>query len=170
MDVVLEIVNSAFCSLLCIGIMEITFRTALPDDAGVIADFNLQLAAETEGRLLDSDLVHQGVENAMRLGPEAQYYVAEVDGTVVGQLMLTREWSDWRNGWIAWLQSVYVLAEFRGQGVFRQLFNYVKKRVAEGNDAVAIRLYVERENGPAINTYEKLGFEDPGYRVMELPL
>ncbi len=150
--------------------MQITFRTALAVDVSVIADFNLQLAAETEGKLLDTDVVHRGVETALRLSPEAQYYVAEVDGVVVGQLMLTREWSDWKNGWIVWLQSVFVHAEYRSRGVFSQLFDHVKQQLAAGNDTVAIRLYVEQDNGTAITTYEKLGFKDPGYRVMELPL
>ena len=150
--------------------MNITFRDASLADIDEIVDFNLHLASETEDKQLSAEVVQKGVARALQLSPEARYFVAECDGRLVGQLMITREWSDWRNGWIAWIQSVYVHADFRGFGVFRQLFEHVKLQLAEAVDVVSIRLYVEQENRTAISTYEKLGFQDPAYRVMELPL
>lgn len=148
--------------------MTITFRIATPNDIDVITDFNLRLAAETEDKSLPVDTVRRGVERGLKLAPEIQYFVAEVESQVVGQVMLTREWSDWRNGWAIWIQSVYVHKDHRGKGIFGQLFEYVRQIVEQQPDVIMIRLYVEQDNETAIKTYEKLGFENPGYRVMEL--
>lgn len=150
--------------------MPITFRTATPDDIDVITHFNLRLAAETEDKSLPADTVRRGVERGLKLAPEIQYFVAEVESQVVGQVMLTREWSDWRNGWAVWIQSVYVHKDHRGQGIFGRLFEHVRQIVEQQPDIIMIRLYVEQDNETAIRTYEKLGFENPGYRVMELTL
>lgn len=150
--------------------MTITFRIATPNDIDVITDFNLRLAAETEDKSLPVDTVRRGVERGLKLAPEIQYFVAEVESQVVGQVMLTREWSDWRNGWAIWIQSVYVHKDHRGKGIFGQLFEYVRQIVEQQPDVIMIRLYVEQDNETAIKTYEKLGFENPGYRVMELTL
>ena len=145
-------------------------RRATSQDAEVLAEFNCRLASETEGKTLNRETVSSGVANGLSAGDEVAYFVAEVEARVVGQLMLTREWSDWRDGWIYWLQSVYVHADFRGQGVFRQLLQHVQRLLQQRGDVACLRLYVEEENQPAIETYRRLGFQDPGYRVMELPL
>jgi len=145
-------------------------RRATSADIDILTEFNCRLATETEGKSLNVEIVRSGVTAGLNVGPEVQYFVAESGGSVIGQLMLTREWSDWRDGWIAWLQSVYVSAEYRGHGVFRGLLEYVRSLLQQRPDVVAMRLYVERENQPAIETYKRLGFADPGYRVMELPL
>lgn len=150
--------------------MPFNFRPATAAEANIITDFNCRLAQETEDKTLPADVVTSGVARAFQQGDEVQYFVAEDQGKVIGQIMLTREWSDWRDGWAAWIQSVYVHADYRGQGVFRQLFEYVKEQLAQQDDVVLVRLYVEKDNAPAIATYEKLGFTDPGYRVMEMPL
>lgn len=150
--------------------MPFTFRPATAAEANIIADFNCRLAQETEDKTLPAHVVSNGVERAFRQGNEVQYFVAEDQGKVIGQIMLTREWSDWRDGWAAWIQSVYVDADYRGQGVFRQLFEHVKAQLQQQDDVVLVRLYVEKDNASAIATYEKLGFSDPGYRVMEMPL
>ena len=150
--------------------MNISFRDATADDLDLIVDFNCRLAVETEDKILDPEVVRPGVESALRLTPEARYFVAEAEGVLIGQLMITREWSDWRNGWMAWLQSVYVHADYRGHGVFKKLFNHVKQQLIASGEVFSIRLYVEQDNSTAITTYEKLGFGDPGYRVMETPL
>ena len=157
-------------------------RLATADDAQVLADFNLRLAQETEGKRLDADLVLSGVRNGLKQGDEVQYLVAVAEqqiacsGTAspktggphtVGQLMLTREWSDWRDGWMYWLQSVYVVSEFRGQGVFKALLESAIQQLKSRNDVVGIRLYVEVENEVAIGTYRKMQFTDCGYKVME---
>jgi ribosomal protein S18 acetylase RimI-like enzyme len=145
-------------------------RRATTTDAEILADFNCRLAFETEGKSLSSERVISGVTRGLTVGDEVTYFVAESEERVVGQLMLTREWSDWRDGWMYWLQSVYVHADFRGQGVFRQLLEHVRQQLKQRGDVACLRLYVEEENQPAIETYTRLGFKDPGYRVMELPI
>src|SRR5262249_39121522 len=97
------------------------------------------------------------------------YFLAEIDGHVVGQLMLTHEWSDWRNGDIWWIQSVYVAAEQRGKGVFTAIYRYVEKLAREQN-VTGIRLYVERDNEGAQRTYKRLGMSTKHYDVMEVML
>ena len=150
--------------------MNITFRSATHSDIPTLADFNCRLAMETEGRQLDSATVQAGVTRGLDVGEEVRYFVADADGQVVGQIMLTREWSDWRDGWIAWLQSVYVVAEARGKGVFKGLLQHAIDQLKQQPDVVCMRLYVERDNNAAIATYQKLNFADSGYHVMETPL
>ena len=145
-------------------------RPATSNDADIIADFNCQLALETENKTLDAVTVRNGVARGLAVGDEVTYFVAETDNRIIGQLLLTREWSDWRDGWMYWLGSVYVHADFRGQGVFRQLVDHAKKQLKQRGDVVCLRLYVEHENQPAIETYNRLGFKDTGYRVMEMPV
>ena len=145
-------------------------RPATSNDADIIADFNCQLALETENKTLDAVTVRNGVARGLAVGDEVTYFVAETDNRIIGQLLLTREWSDWRDGWMYWLGSVYVHADFRGQGVFRQLVDHAKEQLKQRGDVVCLRLYVEEENQPAIETYTRLGFTDSGYRVMELAL
>lgn len=147
-------------------------RLANADDADVLADFNLRLAQETEGKALDAAKVLSGVRNGLKQGDEVQYLLAisnqhETKQDIVGQLMLTREWSDWRDGWMYWLQSVYVVAEYRGQGVFRALLENAIESLKLRDDVVGVRLYVEVENEVAIRTYQKMQFTDCGYKVME---
>ncbi len=156
--------------------MTIGFRRATDSDASILAEYNCRLAWETEQKILPRDTVQNGVLRGLAKADEVQYWVAESSchdssGTpiVVGQLMLTREWSDWRDGWIIWLQSVYVHPDFRRQGVFSQLFEHVAEQLHQQTDIVAIRLYVEQENERARLTYQKLGFISPGYLVMERP-
>lgn len=157
-------------------------RLATADDADVLADFNLRLAQETEGKSLDAATVLSGVRNGLKQGDEVQYLLAVNDAagnsaagnseagaaeSIVGQLMLTREWSDWRDGWMYWLQSVYVVAECRGQGVFKTLLESAIESLKGRGDVAGVRLYVEVENDVAIGTYHKMQFVDCGYKVME---
>lgn len=147
-------------------------RLATAEDAPVLADFNLCLAKETEGKALDAAKVLSGVRNGLKQGEEVQYLLAVADDPatnqqIAGQLMLTREWSDWRDGWMYWLQSVYVVADFRGQGVFKALLEHAIERLKLRGDVVGLRLYVEIENEVAMNTYHKMQFTDCGYKVME---
>lgn len=150
--------------------MDISIRQANESDASILADFNCRLAAETEDKQLDRETVELGVRNGLSLTPEVAYLVAEVSNKVVGQLMLTREWSDWRNGWTYWLQSVYVHIDFRGTGVFRKLLEHTVTELQRTGDAALVRLYVEKQNSAAISTYQRLGFSDAGYSVMERPI
>lgn len=148
-------------------IESLEIRPASPDDWRTIAEFNVRLAAETEDKQLVAATVEAGVQGLLSDSRRGRYFVACVADRIVGQLMHTFEWSDWRNGEIWWLQSVYVHPEFRRQGVFRSLNDHLA-RLAEGSPGVVgLRLYVEHENTPAQRTYQSLGMTDPGYRVME---
>lgn len=146
---------------------KVEYRRATESDAARIAHLNQLLAEETEGRRLPEEVVLSGVRRGLQLDPEVRYFVAESSGTVVGQLMLTREWSDWRNGWMLWLQSVYVVAGCRRQGVFRRLLEFGLDHCRRSDQPVCIRLYVEEENDAATAVYRRLGFGSAGYRVME---
>ena len=145
---------------------EVKVRAAVVSDAGVMADFNIKMALETEHLKLDPPTVLAGVRAGLADAAKARYFVAEVDGRVVGQLMLTHEWSDWRNGDIWWIESVYVHPDHRGRGVFGSLYRHVAE-LAKNEGVVGLRLYVEKENATAKKTYEKLGMEMTCYDVME---
>jgi ribosomal protein S18 acetylase RimI-like enzyme len=147
---------------------EIVVRKAVLADWPTIALFNRRLAEETESLVLDPETLEAGVKAALADATKARYYVAcTADGRIVGQLMHTYEWSDWRNGDIWWLQSVYVEPDHRGQGVFRQLFDFVAVRAKADPGVVGMRLYVEDHNERAQAVYERLGLKAAGYRVME---
>jgi GNAT superfamily N-acetyltransferase len=137
------------------------------DDAATVVEFNRLLALETEGKSLELDVLEAGVRAALADTGKALYFIAELNGAVVGQAMVTYEWSDWRNGWIWWIQSVYVRQEARRYGVFRALFEHLERRARDARDVVAIRLYVKTQNAAAQETYAKLGFDDAGYVVLE---
>lgn len=146
--------------------MSVTIRDARPGDLEVIVDFNRRLAEESEGKSLDQATLTPGVAALLADRQKGRYFIAESAGRVAGQVMITHEWSDWRNGDIWWLQSVYVHTDFRRQGVFRQLLEHVLAQVkAEG--AIGLRLYVDEHNQSAIETYRRFGFESGAYRVME---
>lgn len=142
-------------------------RPASIDDWPIIVDFNCRLAAETEGKELDRAHVEPGVKAVLNDPRKGRYFVACIDGRVVGQLLHTFEWSDWRNGDIWWLQSVYVHPDFRRAGVFRALFDYLCQEAAADPGVVGLRLYVEAHNSRAQQTYQKLDLANAGYVVME---
>jgi ribosomal protein S18 acetylase RimI-like enzyme len=126
------------------------------------------MARETEHRDLDSDVVAAGVAALFDEPSRGGYHVAERDGEIVGSLMLTREWSDWRNGEFWWIQSVYVVPEARRQGVFRALYDDVLERARETDGVCGVRLYVEKENGPALEVYDAVGMSRTSYRLYEV--
>lgn len=150
--------------------MGITIRAAAASDASVIADFNLRLAEETEDLRLDPACVRAGVAALLADPAKGLYFVAEVDGTIAGQLMITYEWSDWRNGNLWWIQSVYVAPRFRGAGVFRALFNHVCNLANAAPEVAGLRLYMDAHNSGARQTYERLGLKRTNYEVFELAL
>ncbi len=142
-------------------------RGATQADFPFIVAANAALATETEGQTLDPALLRPGVQAVLddpRLG---RYYLAEIDGKVVGQLMTTFEWSDWRNGLFLWIQSVYVLPAHRGDGVFRALFRHLTQLSREDARICGIRLYVDRSNDRAQDVYARLGMHRSNYGVME---
>lgn len=148
--------------------MPITIRHATMADVAIIVEYNCRLARETEGKELDPPTVTAGVSAAVadptRYGP---YYLACDGDDVVGQLQITLEWSDWRNGWFWWVQSVYVRADHRGRGVFTALYRHVRATAQTAGNVIGIRLYVERDNHPAQATYAKLGMEVAPYWIMQ---
>jgi ribosomal protein S18 acetylase RimI-like enzyme len=144
-------------------------RRADADDGEAIAELNRRLAAETESLALDPATIAAGVQAALADPAKARYFVAtEPTGSIVGQVMHTYEWSDWRNGWIWWLQSVYVLPEYRGRGVLRRLVTHVIELGRSDPQVVGLRLYVEEHNTTAHAVYDRLGLAAAGYHVREL--
>jgi ribosomal protein S18 acetylase RimI-like enzyme len=142
-------------------------RTARASDADTITDFNICMAKETESIDLDAAIVGSGVRQALADPHKAMYFVAEVDGRVVGQLMITHEWSDWRDGDIWWVQSVYVHPDFRKVGAFKALYRHAEQ-AAKDAGAVGIRLYVDEHNEGAQAAYVRLGMHVSNYKVMEV--
>jgi ribosomal protein S18 acetylase RimI-like enzyme len=147
--------------------LNIVIRDAAPSDAPLIAAFNTRMAAETENRSLDPGLVGPGVAAVLDDPGKGRYWLAEIDGEIAGQLMVSLEWSDWRNAGFWWIQSVYVPEQFRRSGVFSALYKHVESLAAARADVCGIRLYVEKDNTGAQQTYRKLGMTETGYRVME---
>ena len=145
----------------------ITIRPAQPDDWPTIAEFNRRLAEETEGTTLRRELIEPGVRRLLDDPHKGRYFLACDGDRIIGQVMHTREWSDWRNGDIWWLQSVYIHADYRRQGIFRRLFETLLAEAEADPDVVGIRLYVENENTEAHATYERMNFQRGGYFVMQ---
>lgn len=145
-------------------------RLATHDDAPVIADYTRTMALETEELVLDSDVVLKGVRSFLNNPHYGFYVVAVQDRRTVGCLMITYEWSDWRDGVQWWLQSVYVHPEFRRMGVFHSMYEFVRDKAAQAKNVCGIRLYVDRDNDAAQNTYKALGMEPANYLVYELSL
>ncbi len=148
--------------------MSITVRPAVPADADQIARCNLAMASETERKRLDPVIVGAGVRAVLDDPGRGRYLVAEQEGRIVGQLMLTYEWSDWRNGLFWWIQSVYVEPSARRTGVFRALHAHVERLARADPGVCGLRLYVERANHRAQATYRGCGMHDSGYLVMEV--
>lgn len=143
-------------------------RKARLTDCNVIADFNARLAWETERRKLSRPRVHRGVRALLQDEAKGTYFMAESSGQVAGQLLITLEWSDWRNGNFWWIQSVYVAPEFRERGVFRALYAHVHKLAKSRSDVCGLRLYVEKENARAQRAYSQLGMAEAHYKFYEI--
>jgi len=146
--------------------MSINIREANSNDLSILVNNNQALAQETESLELNKNILRDGIEQALKRR-ECHYFVAMMDENVVGQSMITYEWSDWRNGVIWWIQSVYVLPRYRKQGVFRSLFLHIENLARSNPQVKAIRLYVMSNNNTGQRTYKKLGMDDSGYIVFE---
>ncbi len=149
---------------------DLRIRPAPADDAARLADWARAMAWETEHKRLDPDTVRRGVAGVFEQPGRGRYFIAERDGVPVGTLMLTYEWSDWRDGDWWWIQSVYVEPAHRRQGVYAALHAHVQALARASERVRGLRLYVERDNTRAQQTYEALGMADAGYRMYEAPL
>lgn len=147
--------------------MQFDIRDACLSDRELIVEYNRLLALETEDKVLDAAVLDRGVRAVLGDRTLGRYFVASSGGVVIGQVMVTYEWSDWRNGRIWWLQSVYVHQGYRRRGVFRRLFEHVADLSSREPETIGIRLYVESGNVAARETYQRLGMVLPGYKVME---
>ena len=148
--------------------LSVAVRDATPADARRIARWNTLLADESEGVRLDAATILAGVQAVLEDDAKGRYFVAEWNRQPVGTLMITYEWSDWRNGVFFWIQSVYVEKDFRSRGVFTALFEHVRK-VAEESHSCGLRLYVHAENSGAREVYARRGLVSHDYLVLETP-
>ncbi|MEX2176430.1 MAG: GNAT family N-acetyltransferase [Pirellulaceae bacterium] len=145
----------------------LSIRSARLDDVPGIVEFNIRLAWENEHRRLAEETIAAGVRRALSQPDLCRYFVAEQEGRLVGQAMVTFELTDWRDGVLWWLQSVYVAEAHRSQGVFRALFGHIRKLAEAEPEVRGLRLYVERENERAQRVYEQLGLRPSGHLVYE---
>jgi GNAT superfamily N-acetyltransferase len=148
----------------------VRIREAVHGDAERIAEFNVRLAQESEGLRLYPEVVRRGIETVLEDPSRGFYLIAESAGRAVGQLMVTTEWSDWRSGFFWWIQSVYVVPEFRRRGIFRALYDRVARTARDRGDVRGLRLYVHQENRAAENVYLRLGMHRMDYTMMEMNL
>lgn len=144
----------------------ILIRKALFTDAPAIIDFQIKMAWETEKMKLLPETITKGAYAVFQESSRGQYYVAEEEGKVVASLLITFEWSDWRNCNVWWFQSVYVLPDFRRKGIFRKMYSFIKQ-LAEEQGIAGLRLYVETKNSSARKTYEALGMSSEHYSFYE---
>ena len=145
--------------------MEVRFATKA--DAATIARFNQAMAMETENKVLADEVIGNGVRTLMQNPRDGFYVVAVVEGVIAAALMVTSEWSDWRNGFFWWIQSVYVEQAFRRRGLYSAMYRFVKNEAAKRLDVCGFRLYVEQENVSAQQTYEYLGMARTAYILYE---
>ena len=149
-------------------IVSVQIRKAVPGDAAIVTGFNAQLALETEGLALMRPQLHEGVEAVLADPSRGIYWLAEVNRQVVGQLLITWEWSDWRNGWFWWIQSVYVKSEWRGRGIFQDLYHFIEDQASARPDVCGLRLYVDSHNARAKAAYERLDLHRTNYELFEV--
>jgi ribosomal protein S18 acetylase RimI-like enzyme len=149
---------------------DLLIRIAELRDLDVLVEFNRALVSETEGKELPLHVVTAGVETLLNRLNLGFYLLAEKNGKVVGSVMITTEWSDWRNGLYWWIQSVYVRPEFRRQGIYRKLYEFVKQKAQQEQNGLKVcgfKLYVERQNTIAEKTYKALGMKESYYKIYE---
>jgi ribosomal protein S18 acetylase RimI-like enzyme len=146
-----------------------TIRKATEADAESLIQFNMAMALETENKILDMNKIEPGVRGLLANPQYGFYMVAEHKGTAVGSLMVTTEWSDWRNGIFWWIQSVYVIPKYRRKGVYRSMYQKINEMAKSGQsqNICGFRLYVEKENKIAQKTYRDLGMSETRYKMFE---
>jgi GNAT superfamily N-acetyltransferase len=145
----------------------VVVRDAELSDISTIVDFQIAMAMETEQKSLDRAICTAGVQAVFEDSARGRYFVADLGGRVVASLLITYEWSDWRNGNFWWLQSVFVSDNARGHGVFRTMFDHVRDRAARDSTVCGLRLYVDQRNARAQEVYRRLGMNGDHYQVFE---
>ena len=145
----------------------IQIREGRLEDVPAIVEYNQRMAMETENKKLNLEILKKGVEQGLQQPGKCQFFVAEVQGKVVGQAMITYEWSDWDNRDLWWIQSVYVHPDYRRQKVFTQLYRHIESLASEKNQVRALRLYVKEDNDVGQAVYQKLSMSYTGYHVYE---
>jgi GNAT superfamily N-acetyltransferase len=148
--------------------MSLKLRRATARDAGTIVEFNRLLALESEGKTLDVAVLRKGVDTCLQDEMKGFYTIAEQDGIAVGQTLITLEWSDWRNGWFWWIQSVYVREDARSSGVFKAIFHHLRNEAAAKDDVIGLRLYMDKGNERARKVYGSLGMMETEYELFEM--
>jgi GNAT superfamily N-acetyltransferase len=146
---------------------KITCREAQSSDLGRIVEFQLAMALETEGLCLDAETCNKGVHAVVQNPYLGKYYVAEIGEHVIGSLLIIPEWSDWRNGVVWWIHSVYVMPNERGQGVFSEFYRMIQEEGKKRDDFRGLRLYVDKRNVRAQKVYQKLGMSNHHYELYE---
>jgi ribosomal protein S18 acetylase RimI-like enzyme len=147
--------------------MNITIRHSLPSDIPSIVSFNIAMARETEEKELDTRTVERGVKAIFENSERGFYLLAEDDGAAAGCLLITNEWSDWRNGYFWWIQSVFVKPDYRRQGVYTRLHRFVETMARKQPAVRGIRLYVDKTNSRAQAVYRSLGMTPARYDLFE---
>ena len=145
----------------------VQIRLATEEDKDVIAGFQIKMALETEDLPLDEETVRTGVLSVFRDPSKGKYFVATEDQKIIASTLLTNEWSDWRNQWFLWIQSVYVVPEQRGKGVFRKMYENIKEMVLHDEHIAGLKLYVDSENESAIATYKAIRMDGEHYKLFE---
>jgi ribosomal protein S18 acetylase RimI-like enzyme len=145
----------------------ITYRRATRADAHLIVEFQIAMALETEELTLDLETCRRGVNAVFDNPALGEYFVAEFGGSVVGSTLITYEWSDWRDGMVWWIQSVYVAVEARRKGVYAGLYSYLQELTNASSEIRGIRLYVDLRNTSAQEVYTRLGMNGEHYRLFE---
>ena len=147
--------------------LEFEIREGSYDDEDIVVQFNTALALESEGIQLNEDRLRAGVRTGLRGDAGCRYFIACHRGEVIGQLMYTREWSDWRNGFFWWIQSVYVKPNYRQKKVFSRLYRYLNEEARISGNVCGLRLYVAKGNEKAFATYIRMGMHEACYRLFE---
>lgn len=147
--------------------VQISIREGSISDTPTISRFQQQMALETESKILKESTIRKGVESVLKCPNKGFYIIAETDSQIIGSLLVTFEWSDWRNGWFFWIQSVFVDAKYRRQGVYRVMHSEVIRRTKASGNCCGIRLYVEKDNKNAQKVYKTLGMHETDYYLYE---
>lgn len=145
----------------------IKIRVAEIEDMETIAGFQLAMAKETENILLDANTVNCGVHKIFKDETAGKYFVAEKDNKVIASMLTLYEWSDWRNGQVIWIHSVYVVPQHRKEGVFKAMYTHLKTIVEQNEDFKGLRLFVDKTNTAARKVYEALGMNGEHYALYE---